>query len=166
MVNKRNQGSSYDSSFRIGSCLIKKQMKNKRGWIRIVEALIAILLIAGFLTLLINSQEEGTKDISSKVYLTENAILREIQLNNTYRTDILDVTGSVEFESFNENLKEHINNRIPNYLNCTGKICDFEYDPACNIDSLKKDIYVRSVMITTDSTTYNPKLLKIFCWTA
>jgi len=145
----------------------EEQMKNKRAWIRIVEALVAILLIAGFLTLLINSQEEGTKDISSKVYLTENAILREVQLNDTYRTYILGIDeNSVEFDGFNENLKEHINNRIPNYLNCTVKICDFSFDPACNIDSLKKDVYVRSVMITTDSTTYNPKLLKIFCWTA
>ena len=163
MVNKRNQGSSYDSSFRIGSCLIK----NKRGWIRIVEALIAILLIAGFLILVLDSQQNGKKDISSKVYVTENAILREVQSNNTYREDILGIEEtSVEFENFNDNLKEHINNRIPNYLNCTGKICDFGYDPVCNIDSLKKDIYVRSVMIATDSTIYKPKLLKIFCWTA
>jgi len=142
-------------------------MKNKRGWIRIVEALVAILLIAGFLILLIDSQESGGKDISSKVYLTENAILREIQSNNTYRTYILGIgETSVEFENFNDNLKEHINNRIPNYLNCTSKICDFGYDPICVIDSLKKDIYVRSVMIAADSTIYNPKLLKIFCWTA
>lgn len=141
-------------------------MKNKKGWIRIVEALVAILLITGFLILLIENQENGKKDISSKVYVTENAILREIQSNNTYRGYILGIGETfVEFENFNDNLKEHINNRIPNYLNCTGKICDFDYDPVCVIDSLKKDIYVRSVMIATDSTIYKPKLLKLFCWT-
>lgn len=141
-------------------------VKNKKGWIRIVEALIAILLIAGFLILIIDNQEKGVKDISSKVYMTENAILREVQLNNTYREYILGIGHtSVEFEDFNVYLKNHITSRVPAYLNCTGKICDFDYDPNCNIDSLKKDIYVRSVMITADLDDYNPKLLKIFCWT-
>ena len=54
-------------------------MKNKRAWIRIVEALIAILLIMGFLILVLNNQAGESKNISSKVYSSENAILREIQ---------------------------------------------------------------------------------------
>ncbi len=147
--------------------MVNKIEKNKKGWIRIVEALVTILLIAGFLILIINSTPSQEKDISSKVYLTENAILREIQLNSTYRAYILG-TGdvSVEFENFNVGLKNHITNRVPNYLNCTGKICDFSIDPVCDIDSLEKNIYVRSVMVTADLTSYNPKLLKIFCWTA
>ncbi len=146
--------------------MVNKIIKNKRGWIRIVEALVAILLIAGFLMLLIDNQEEGTKDISSKVYVTENAILREIQSNSTFRSYILTITGSIEFEEFDDCLKNHITSRVPEYLNCVGKICDFGTNPVCDIDSLEKDIYVRSVMIATDSTTYDPKLLKIFCWTA
>ena len=146
--------------------MVNKIIKNKKGWIRIVEALFAILLIAGFLILLINSQESEEKDISSNIYVTENVILREIQSNNTYRTYILGIETSVEFENFKDNLKEHINNRIPTYLNCTGKICDFETNPVCNIKSSEEEIYVRSVMIAGDYETYEPKLLKIFCWTA
>ncbi len=140
--------------------------ENRRGWIRIVEALVAILLIAGFLFLIINNQEKEVKDISSKVYATENAILREIQSNNVYRENILGIgETSVEFKDFNVDLKNHITSRVPEYLNCTAKICDFDYDPNCNIESSKKDIYVRSVMIAADLDAYNPKLLKIFCWT-
>jgi len=140
--------------------------ENRKGWIRIVEALVAIMLIAGFLILIINNPEKGVKDISSKVYMTENAILREIQLDNTYREYILGIgETSVEFEYFNVDLKNHITSRVPAYLNCTGKICDFDYDANCNINSLKKDIYVKGVMITADLNDYNPKLLKIFCWT-
>ena len=147
--------------------MVNKIIKNKRGWIRIVEALVAILLIAGFLILLMDNQEKGTEDISSKVYMTENAILREIQSNSAYRTYILGIgETSVEFESFDNDLKNHITSRVPTHLSCTSKICDFGHDPVCNIDSLKKDIYASSVMITADLTDYNPKLLKIFCWTA
>lgn len=140
--------------------------ENRRGWIRIVEALIAILLIAGFLILILDNQENGQKNISEKVYLAEDSILREVQLNFTYRTYILGIgETSVEFENFEERLKNHVTARVPNYLNCTGKICDFGYDPVCDIDSLERNIYVRSVMIAANSTDYNPKLLKIFCWT-
>jgi len=140
-------------------------MKNKKGWIRIVEAMVTILLIAGFLILIIDNPENGKKDISAKVYITENAILREVQANSTYRTYILGIDTSIELGDFNTGLKNHITSRIPEYLNCTSKICDFGTDPVCNIDSLEEAIYVRSVMIAADSTTYDPKLLNIFCWT-
>ena len=141
-------------------------MKNKRGWIRIVEAMVAILLIVGFLILVIDNPENGEKDISAKVYVAENAILREVQLNNTYRTYILGIGESVvEFDSFNVDLKNHIKSRTPSYLNCTGKLCDFATNPVCDIEYLEKNIYVRSIMIAANSTTYEPKLLKMFCWT-
>ncbi len=50
MVNKRNQGSSYDSSFRIGSCLIKRQMKNK-GQMKIQQTAFMLLAITVFFVL-------------------------------------------------------------------------------------------------------------------
>jgi len=141
--------------------------ENRRGWIRIVEALVAIMLIAGFLILLMDNNKEGVKDISAKVYVTENAILREVQSNSIYREYILGIgEASVEFEAFNEDLKNHITLRVPEYLNCVGKICDFHENPICDISSSEETIYVRSVMIAADADTYDPKLLKIFCWTA
>jgi len=130
-----------------------------------MEAFIAILLIAGFLTLIISDYDNGEKDISAKVYSAENAILREVQLNSTYRTYILERDTSIELDDFDPNLKDHIYSRVPMYLECTSKICDFGTDPVCDIDSLDENIYVRSIMIAADSTTYDPKLLKIFCWT-
>ena len=146
--------------------MVDKTINNKRGWIRVVEALVAILLIAGFLILIIDNPSNGQKDISSKVYLAENSILREIQLNNTYRTYILTVEESVEFNGFDINLKDHVTNRTPEYLNCTSKICDFDYDSVCDIASLERNIYVRSIMIAGNASKYEPKILNIFCWTA
>ncbi len=138
--------------------------KNRKAWIRIIEALVAILLMAGILLLIVQSQSSGEKDISSKVYVTENAILREIQSTSTYRNYVLSVANSEEFEDFDSSLKNHIINRIPEYLSCTGKICDFGFDSSCNIESSEEDVYVKSVMIAGNSTIYDPKLLKIFCW--
>ena len=110
--------------------------------------------------LILANPSNGEKDISSKVYLAENSILREVQLNNTYRTYIMTIDDSVEFDEFDIYLKNHITNRSPEYLNCTGKICDFAYDPVCDIDSLEKNIYAKSIMIVGDSTKYEPKLFQ------
>ena len=64
-------------------------MRNKRGWIRIVEAFIAVLLVAGILLFVINKGYIGRRDISQQVYDAQLAVLREIQLNDTLRTQIL-----------------------------------------------------------------------------
>jgi hypothetical protein len=142
-------------------------MNNKKGWIRIIEALVAILLIAGFLSLIIVDTGNGEKDISSKAYSAENAILREVQLNSSYRNYILTVDDSIELEDpgFDEDLRDHISSRYPMYLECTSKICDLDTDPVCNIVSLDENIYVRSIIIAANQDDYDPKILKLFCWT-
>ena len=59
-------------------------MKNKKGWIRILEALIAILLIIGFLVITIDKGGEK-EELSSRIYSVEKAMLKEIQINETFR---------------------------------------------------------------------------------
>jgi len=135
-------------------------MKNKHGWIRIVEALVAILLIIGFVLLIIEGSSVK-KDVSSRIYLTENAILTEIQLNSTFRDYILDVSVPLEFENFEQDLKNHITNRLPEYLECDAKIC--AASNVCINEILEEDVYVRSLMIAGDADVYNPKQLKLFC---
>ncbi|MBD3247200.1 hypothetical protein GF378_01110, partial [Candidatus Pacearchaeota archaeon] len=54
--------------------------KDKRGWIRIIEAFIAVLLVAGALLIVINQGYIGKADISEQVYEVQLAILREIEL--------------------------------------------------------------------------------------
>jgi len=137
-------------------------IKNKKGWIRIVEALVAILLIVGFLTLIINKGEQKS-NLNSRIGLSENSILREIQINSTYRNYILGTSGTVEFEDLDSNLNAQIISRTPEYLNCVGQICEFDND--CDyVENSGKDIYGKSVFIGANSEVYSPKQLKLFCW--
>ena len=101
-------------------------VKDKKGWIRIVEAFVAILLITGVILILLNKQEISERDISLKVYQTEIAILREIELDDNLRADILGVDKSLlpvdwEDEEFPLTIKEKISERAPNYMKCIGK---------------------------------------------
>jgi len=139
--------------------------KNKKGWIRIVEAFISVLLIAGVLLVVIDKGYVGKSDISQKVYKLELSILRSAQLDETLRSQILSATPPVSWDDdlFPLNLKDRIDNRIPSYLICQAKICAI--DDICALDNyFQKDIYAQAVVIAANLSEYDPKQLKLFCW--
>src|SRR3989344_676445 len=65
------------------------KIKNKRGWIRIVEAFVAVLIITGLVLVIIGSSYTKEKDPSNEIYQIEEGILRDIQGNYSLRTGIL-----------------------------------------------------------------------------
>lgn len=141
---------------------------NKKGWIRIVEAFIAILLIAGVLLTLINRGYIAGKNPAEKIYSFQLYTLREIELNDDLRDIILNIPNEdLSLESDNINFPSEVNNsissRTPNYLECKSKIC-----PAEEICSLKKyvekNVYAQAVIISANLTLYDPRQIKIFCW--
>lgn len=142
--------------------MVKNLLNNKRGWIKIVEAFIAIMLVAGVLLFVINRGYIGKTDISDRVYQAQLSILREIELNDTLRTQILDAElgGDVPQDVLNK-----IEQRKPDYLTCTAEIC--KMDVICESDEtpLEKDIYAQPVAIAAEGSTFDPRQLKLFCWT-
>jgi len=140
-------------------------MKNKKAWIKIVEAFTAILLIAIVLLIIINSGYVKKEDISTKVYNIQISILREIQFNDTLRMEILNVTFvPLEWDDFPQNLKDKIITRTPNYLECNARICSSQ--EVCDFTgTIDKNIYAESVLISAGlKLGYNPRQLKLFCW--
>lgn len=143
---------------------------NKRGWLRIVEAFIAILLIVGVLLVIINQGYIERIDVSSKIYDEEISVLREIELNKTLRDEVLNAEPlPVNWEDFEarglENVKNKINNDIESYLECKAKICEIGAD--CELDEEdypNESVYVRSVIISANLTKYAPRQLRLFCW--
>jgi len=138
---------------------------NKRGWIRIVEAFVAVLLITGVVLIILNKGYVG-KDISEKVYESERAILREIEINDGYRQKILTASNGQGDFSVDGGILSLINQRKPDYLYCDARIC--YVDSACGFDypdeAEGKSIYAQSVVITATGNIYDPRQLKVFCW--
>ena len=147
--------------------LIKKE--NKKGWVRIVEAFVAILLIAGIVLIVIEQDQNKREDISSQTYDYLVSILREIQLDNNLRAEIVNIQDSelpVEWEEFNVSAPQtfaKITEKTPSYLECIGKICSTS-DLCLLSQSPDKTIYAESVIITANLQSYNPRALKLFCW--
>ena len=140
-------------------------MVNKKAWVRIIESFVAVLLIVGVLLFVIESDYIREEDISSDIYDIEINILREIQIDNSLRSNVIDA-GNPPLEwydnQFPNSIKTKINSRIPSYLNCTAKIC--EIDDECKIISVYGNVYVQSAMFGSDSDTYSPRQLKLSCW--
>lgn len=157
-----------------------KIISNKKGWLEIIEAFVAVLLVAGILLIILNKGSLQKTDISDQVYNVQVSIIREIQTNDTLRKDINGAgEPPIDWEggNFPPSVKEKISQRTPNYLQCIAKICCIEEDVNCldgkcslsktTLDEIKgKDIYSQSGVIspTTISEGAIYRKLNLFCW--
>lgn len=141
-----------------------KNRMDKKGWIRIVEAFVAILIILGAVLTIVDREYFIKDDESSEVYNLELSILREISVSNSLRDEVLNANPvPVGYDSFPSNVKIKIEERVPYNFICTGKIC--ATTDACLLDfSSEKDIYAQSIIISASLESYSPRQLKLFCW--
>ena len=147
-------------------------MKNKRGWIKIVEAFISILIIISVVLIVYDGGSTKTEDLSSQVYPIERAILKEVEFDSNLRESILEVPTDklpLDWEKLEENglagVKEKINGKVVSNLNCVAKVCALD-ENICDLkEYIEKDVYAQSISIVANSDIYSPKQLKIFCYT-
>jgi len=139
-------------------------MVNKRGWLRIVEASIAILIIMA--VLLIVSQRtvvQTQTDLSEKI----TPMLEEIAKNVTMREAV--ITDNETSNYAETILRGFIGQRLkdPN-IGYDLKICN--YQDVCGLDSYPKDakgnVYSagRIISSTLSSEGTGPKKIQIFLW--
>tara|TARA_Y100000310_G_C20525170_1_gene735633 strand:- start:348 stop:740 length:393 start_codon:yes stop_codon:yes gene_type:complete len=128
---------------------------NKKGFIRILEAVFAILLIMGAVLILLSNKAQ-TNDISDEVHEKQRYILDVIANNEQMRTQIIagDATLANEF----------IQKNIPNswkFSTCITNIAS-----VCNnADAEDQDIYVSEAIISSSLTSYTTsKKLRFFIW--
>ena len=128
-------------------------MKNKKAWLRIVEASIAVLIVASILMIMISKTPR--KDRSEEMHKMQRFILEQISLNETLRGEILQ-NDRINTEFF-------VKNTIPVYYNFTVRICEIE--EICGMPFyIEKEIYTDEILISTNLTYYQPKKLKFFVW--
>ena len=136
-------------------------VRGKKGWIRIVEAFVAILIVTGALLIVVDRQSSDKSDISREVYEQQIKVLRAIELDDTARNEIL--VHDLNVEGVPEYIETQLNSRIPESLECEPKICVL--DEVCvQEDYREENIYAASVAIAANDEEYAPRQLKLFCW--
>lgn len=138
-------------------------IKNKRGWIKIVEAFTAVLLIMTVVIIVIDRGYAEKNDVSKKIYETQIQLLGEIISN-------FDITTASE-----EDIDEYLNpsegkSRVPNYMECVPLICSLEdLENPCNgeeiVGGYEGNIYVQTALVLDENDVEsNDRQLKLFCW--
>ena len=133
--------------------------KERKAWLRIVEAFLAILIIFGAV-LVILARQPAKADISEDVYETQRQILDVISKNNELRSEIINTTNT------QNNIKVHtaISSMIPASWNFATNICNLDMICANPGNYENRDVYSTEVLITANLTIYNPKKLRFFVW--
>ncbi|MBS3091423.1 hypothetical protein J4217_03190 [Candidatus Pacearchaeota archaeon] len=137
-------------------------MVNKKGWIRILEASIAIIIIFGVLAFMVQEKKiNNGKDLSQEL----PTLLDEIANNNILREKIVttaDVAGvEAEIEDFlatkltNPNIKYKV------------KICEMDNTPCPLVPyptTIDNEVYTKERTISSVLTKIAPRRVKIFMW--
>jgi hypothetical protein len=131
------------------------EVKNKKGWLRIVEAVVAILIVAVAL-LFIRTTNIVEKTNSDSIYEIERNILDIVSKNDSLRSDVLDGNS--------QNVNKLVEQILSDNWAYSIRIC--ELDSACgNSQTITdREVYSSEMIIVADETQYSPKKLKIFVW--
>lgn len=127
--------------------------KNKKGILRIIEAIIAIMLIAGVLLFLYVNNIENPKK-AEEVYNFQTSVMEEIANDAVLRNAVLDSNITM--------INNFIQPRMPSSFNFTIKICNI--DEICGPDVYRAQAYSSERIISSTLKEYSPKKLKIFMW--
>lgn len=143
---------------------------NKKGWIRIVEVFISTALILGIVSLIVTDRHISGENIENEILAKQTLILKNIQLNDTLRDEIVNYGGIIPISSedvdFPEKTLEKINLELSSDLECYVKLC--EIGDTCLAEEIQmeseKDVYARTIPIFANNALYSPKQVKLFCW--
>jgi len=132
---------------------------NKKGFLRILESVIAILIITGVM-LAINLNKPEVSD-DSYHYEIISSSLKEISKNNDLRSKIIQ-QGKDSEVLLNDFIKEKIKDGS---LEFNIRVCEVE--EICSItypDNSQGDVYSEQVIISSDLVNFAPKKVKMFLW--
>jgi hypothetical protein len=134
-------------------------MVNKKGFLKIVEAGIAVFIVLAAILLNFNNLRNIDEPDYSEL---SRDILREIAENVNYRTEVLMFnTGDVN----SGNVFDFVNGKVPKFLTFELKACDL--DDVCGQSLLPNydgNIYSGERIISTDLNNFDPVKLRLFIW--
>ena len=144
--------------------LVAGRKKDKKGWMKIFEASIAITLVMGFMVL-VYSQTIERPPAGESLVRWQTSILDELKNRPDLRQEILsnpttvcDPTAGGHVYGF---ILKRITKAFPGFgFSC--RVCD--PGEICGIESYHKEVYSEEKIIAATLTTFSPKKIKLFVW--
>ncbi len=142
-------------------------MRGKSGFLKILEAFLAIMLIAGVLTFIYISQVRQPQQ-EDYVYQLLRLSLKEISNNPDLRENVLNLDYGEYDSSTNDGNAQNIANVteeiLPSDYEFKFKIC--KLDSACGLQNLPdKEVFSQEVSVSSTLEEFDePKKIRIFVW--
>ena len=137
-------------------------MVDKKGYIKTLEAVIAIVLLLIFVYTLIPRNIEVKAEKPPVVEAAQQVIIKEIINNETIRSGIIDF-GITDCRTYTKLTEDIIKKHLPGGYSFTCEICD---TPICvsNATPIDKSVYMTDVFLSATPNNQNPKILRIWIW--
>lgn len=140
-------------------------MLNKQGYIKTLEAVIAIVIILIF-TFAVTPRPEPTYQLPSSVENAQNYILEEIAGNDDARTKIMESDPANPDDPAYVKIKEIVDLNLPTGYAYTVGIC---LESACssNVTAIAEgtSVYTAEAMIGSDGVVdTTPRIVRIWMW--
>lgn len=129
---------------------------DKKGWIRIAEAAIAIMILASVILVLIARQGEE-KGIGEEMYRLQHLILEEAAKNESVRDAVLNSRNLSLIDDF-------IGERMPVGIDFNITVCNPAGTCTVGTPTVNKELYADDILISSTLQQYQPKKLKIISW--
>jgi hypothetical protein len=144
-------------------------MRGKKGFLRILEAFIAIMIIGGVLAFVYIGQVRGPQQ-EDYVYQLLRLSLQEISNNEELRQKVLNIQTNednvYDVSSSDSNVQviaNSIDSIIPEDYVFKFKIC--ELDSACGLQNLPdKEVISQEVSVSSTLDNFSPRKIRIFVW--
>ena len=134
-------------------------MNNKRGWIRILEATIAVMLVSGVLIVVYSKQIDRGIEPADYFYSLQRQILADISLRSDLRLAVLNTYNDTEgSDDGNFSLiYDFIGGKVPDAFGYSLRVCDLggELDFCkMNTDTYvvtrDRDVFVEEIIISSE----------------
>jgi len=151
--------------------------KNKRGWMRILEATIAVMLVSGVLIVVYSKQTSRVASPSDYFYSLQKQILFDISSQSDLRLNVLNIVVDNSSDINFIALDSFINKKIPDIFGYSIRVCELgntldfcKMDSVTYIATIEKNVFVEDTIISSELGTkngaevYAPKKLRLFIW--
>jgi hypothetical protein len=133
-------------------------IKNKRGWMKLVESITAILILASVLIVVYVNKPQNESFVD-QINIMQIEILNGISSDSMLREEV--VSGSPNSLV----LENYVKSKIRDNFLFSLSICPIDNPILCRIDiSTDKEIFVENTIISSTLNTYRPKLVRLYMW--
>ena len=136
-------------------------MVNKKGFIKTLEAVIAIILILGFVYAMTPKQEPKAEPTPLNIRDTQQFILNEVALNKTFRNCITSSPVSACDNGCLQQINAFIDKNTPSGYENSCEVCARAISCSSNQLPLDRSIYTDSIFI---GHTTSSKIFRVYFW--